>query len=131
LSLVVWDIDHFKKINETYGHPFGDDVIRCVAQVIESHLRGSDFTARYGDEEFVTLLPDCDSGGAKVLAEKICKSIQQSGCGLNVIGFNLTVSCGIASQQGIDRDKTLFKRADYALYKAKATGRNRIVAEDE
>ncbi|MES9991945.1 MAG: GGDEF domain-containing protein [Candidatus Thiodiazotropha sp.] len=131
LSLVVWDIDHFKKINDTYGHPFGDDVIRCVAQVIDSHLRESDFTARYGGEEFVALLPECDAEGARALAEKISQVIQQSGCCFNVIGLKLTVSCGIASLHGPDRDETLFKRADDALYRAKVSGRNRVVVEDD
>ncbi len=131
MSLVVWDIDHFKKINDNYGHPFGDDVIRCVAQVIDTHLRESDFSARYGGEEFVALLPDCDAEGARTLAEKISLAIQQSGCCLNIVGLNLTVSCGIASLHGSDRDETLFKRADDALYRAKVTGRNRVVVEDD
>jgi diguanylate cyclase len=131
LSLAIWDIDHFKRINDNYGHTFGDDVIRCVAQVIESNLRDSDFTARYGGEEFVTLLPDCDADGAKALAEKINRAIQQSGCCFSTIGFNLTASCGIASLHGPDPDGTLFKRADDALYRAKVTGRNRVVAEDD
>lgn len=131
LSLAVWDIDHFKKINDNYGHPFGDDVIRCVAQVIQSHLRESDFTARYGGEEFVALLPDCDAEGARVLAEKICQVIRQSGCCLNALDFNLTASCGIATLYGADRDQTLFKRADDALYRAKLSGRNRVVAEHD
>ncbi|WP_316366537.1 GGDEF domain-containing protein [Candidatus Thiodiazotropha sp. CDECU1] len=131
LSLVVWDIDHFKKINDSYGHPFGDDVIRCVAQVIDTHLRESDFTARYGGEEFVALLPGCDADGARSLAEKISLAIQQSGCCLNIVGLNLTVSCGIASLHGPGRDETLFKRADDALYRAKVTGRNRVVVEDD
>lgn len=131
LSLVVWDIDHFKKINDNYGHPFGDDVIRCVAQVIDAHLRESDFCARYGGEEFVALLPDCDAEGARTLAEKISHAIQQSGCCLSVVGLKLTVSCGIASLHGPDRDETLFKRADDALYRAKVSGRNRVVVEDD
>lgn len=131
LSLAVWDIDHFKKINDNYGHPFGDDVIRCVAQVIQSHLRESDFSARYGGEEFVALLPDCDAEGARILAEKICQVIQQSGCCLDPIDFKLTASCGIATLHGADRDDTLFKRADDALYRAKQSGRNRVVAEND
>jgi diguanylate cyclase len=110
---------------------FGDDVICYVAQVINSHLRDSDFTARYGGEEFVALLSDCEAEGARVLAEKICKAIQQSGCCLNIIGFNLTASCGIASLQGLDRDETLFKRADDALYRAKVGGKNRVVVEND
>jgi diguanylate cyclase len=129
LALAVWDIDHFKKINDTYGHPFGDDVIRCVARVIETHLRDSDFTARYGGEEFVALLPDCDAEDARSLAEKIGQAIQQSGCCLDIIGLKLTVSCGIASLNGPGRDETLFKRADDALYRAKVTGRNKVVLE--
>ncbi|MES9969575.1 MAG: GGDEF domain-containing protein [Candidatus Thiodiazotropha sp.] len=131
LSLVVWDIDHFKRINDTYGHPFGDDVIRCVAQVIESHLRDSDFVARYGGEEFVALLPNCDAEGARLLAEKISQAIQQSGCCLNTMGLELTVSGGIASLHGPGRDETLFKRADDALYRAKVSGRNRVVVESD
>ncbi|MEW8505788.1 MAG: GGDEF domain-containing protein [Candidatus Thiodiazotropha sp.] len=131
LSLAVWDIDHFKMINDNYGHPFGDDVIRCVAQVIQSHLRESDFTARYGGEEFVALLPDCDAEGARILAEKICQVIRQSGCCLDALEFNLTASCGIATLYGADRDETLFKRADDALYRAKLSGRNRVVAEND
>jgi diguanylate cyclase len=131
LSLAVWDIDHFKKINDNYGHPFGDDVIRCVAQVIQSYLRDSDFTARYGGEEFVALLPDCDAEGARILAQKICQVIQQSRCCLDPIDFKLTASCGIATLHGKDRDEALFKRADDALYRAKLTGRNRVVTEND
>ncbi|MET0071205.1 MAG: GGDEF domain-containing protein [Candidatus Thiodiazotropha sp.] len=131
LSLVVWDIDHFKAINDRYGHPFGDDVIRCVAQAIDSHLRDSDFTARYGGEEFVSLLPDCSAGDAKCLAGKICRVIQERGCRLSDISLGLTISCGIASLHGNETAEMLFKRADDALYRAKTTGRNRVVVEFE
>ncbi|PVV07687.1 MAG: hypothetical protein B6D72_17870 [gamma proteobacterium symbiont of Ctena orbiculata] len=131
LSLVVWDIDHFKGINDRYGHPFGDDVIRCVAQAIDSHQRDSDFTARYGGEEFVSLLPDCGAGDAKCLAGKICRVIQERGCRLDEIRLGLTISCGIASLHGHETAEMLFKRADDALYRAKATGRNRVVVEFE
>jgi diguanylate cyclase (GGDEF)-like protein len=80
---------------------------------------------------FVALLLDCDAEGARVIAEKIGKVIQQSGCCLDPIGFNLTASCGIATLHGIDRDETLFKRADDALYRAKLSGRSRVVAEND
>ena len=127
LSLIVWDIDHFKSINDTHGHQFGDEVISRVAQAIRFHLRDSDFSARYGGEEFVSLLPDCDSVSAKHLAEKIRGMIQRVGCEQLSRNAKLSISCGIAAFEPGDDADSLFKRADKALYSAKEQGRDRVV----
>ncbi len=129
LSLVVWDIDRFKSINDRYGHKVGDQVIACVARKISQRLRKSDFIARFGGEEFVALLSDCDAVGARELAEGLRKEI--AACSIEIEGFrvNVTVSCGIAELAQNEDDAKLFARADEALYRAKGAGRNRVCVD--
>jgi len=132
------DIDHFKIVNDTQGHLYGDEVIKRVAMLIQQALRGKDdFAARYGGEEFVLLLPGASLESAMKVAERIRQLIKMAGSPAPShpvpqpeIGLWTTVSCGVASVQdveGIDRRRLLLA-ADTALYTAKAEGRNRVCA---
>jgi len=127
LSLLVMDIDHFKKINDTYGHDVGDVVLKTFAGVLRGIVRQSDICARFGGEEFVVLLPNTDLEGAKVLAERIRTAVAKNPVEHGSIVIVFTVSVGISqyrkSMQNIDE---LIKEADIALYRAKEGGRNRV-----
>lgn len=129
LSVIFFDIDHFKKINDDYGHECGDIALTSAANCIKESLRGSDVLYRYGGEEFVILLNDTDIDGAKILAERIRKSIENNtiAYGLNII--KLTASLGISTLRGNDTSEMLINRADEAMYKAKENGRNQIQLE--
>ncbi len=126
LCLAVWDIDHFKSINDRFGHQAGDRVLQCVAAKITDRLRRSDFTARYGGEEFVSLLPDCDSADAVRLAEKLRQAISHCDHATDLGQVQVTLSCGIAILDPNESDSALFARADAAMYRAKTGGRNRV-----
>ncbi|MBF0499744.1 MAG: diguanylate cyclase [Candidatus Riflebacteria bacterium] len=130
LSVVMMDIDHFKKINDTFGHPVGDKALRIVSTILRQHVRVHDVAARYGGEEFALLLPQTDLEGARVLAEKIRQMIERASLTLEdkqVLRCN--ISAGVAQLDGITMDKpmTLIQCADKALYQAKEDGRNRVV----
>lgn len=127
-SLLALDIDHFKKCNDTYGHLFGDKVIRTVAQILQGNVKGRDLPARIGGEEFVALLPDTPLKGACVLAERIRTTIAAGRIRRNngeLIG-NITLSIGVAHYQAGESLKAFLERADQALYAAKNSGRNRV-----
>jgi two-component system cell cycle response regulator len=128
-SLLLTDIDHFKKVNDTYGHPIGDVVLRGVAQVVRDCVRKIDLAARYGGEEFAVVLEGTDQAGAKQLAERIRTEVQKQVFQSDKGPFSVTLSLGIAVYPDDARDKkTLISLADQALYHAKRTGRNRAVA---
>jgi len=127
-SLLMIDIDHFKKFNDRYGHQTGDLVLKEVAMVIRDGLRASDIVARYGGEEFAVVLPNVDRDDAMVVAEKIRKQIEEHNIvqeyGKEVL--HVTVSIGVATLTfGMTRDQ-LISEADRALYRAKGEGRNRV-----
>ncbi|MBI5015777.1 MAG: GGDEF domain-containing protein [Deltaproteobacteria bacterium] len=125
LSLVVFDLDHFKTINDTFGHRAGDQVLKAVAQIAGSHLRQADFFARYGGEEFVALLPETRLDAAVAAAEKVRRAVEAfrfHSRGKRVV---VTLSCGAAELGGDDALASAFERADRALYRAKGAGRNR------
>jgi diguanylate cyclase len=125
-SLLMLDIDHFKSINDKYGHPAGDEVIRNVAAILRAALREEDVPGRYGGEEFGVLLPDTPAAGAEVIAERIRRRIE--GAALARSGLRATVSIGIAEIGPEDVDYTVcISHADRALYAAKERGRNRSV----
>lgn len=128
LSLLAIDLDHFKAINDKHGHSRGDEVLRQVADAIQSVCRSSDQTFRYGGEEFVVLLSNTDAEGARVIAERICETVKR----LDFDGdLATTVSIGVSTRKN-DRQEhieTLFDRADRALYQAKTQGRNCVVLE--
>ncbi len=124
LSLIMCDIDHFKQINDNYGHAVGDEALRHTCGVIEKQLRATDFLARWGGEEFVVILPDTDADGAVVFAERLREAVETSR-GPNDIA--LTLSFGVAEYDPEeDPEKGLLSRADRALYEAKEAGRNRV-----
>ena len=129
ISIVIIDIDDFKKINDTYGHTAGDETIKALAKVMLKESRKSDMVARWGGEEFVILLPGADTEGAKIIAEKIKKATQmlEMKTAANK-SFGLTISLGV-SMIDIQRDlgiEAAIIRADKALYEAKKSGKNRV-----
>lgn len=125
--LAVWDIDHFKAINDTVGHKAGDKAIRCLAQQLSKTCRKSDFVARYGGEEFVMILDGLSAESALQVAEKIRASIEDVDFRHAGKPVRITASCGISEVRMQDDPDSLFERADRALYRAKADGRNRCV----
>lgn len=123
LSLLMIDLDHFKKINDTYGHSTGDSVLKNVAKIMQDACRTEDIVARFGGEEFVMLLTNCETDSAIHKAEKLRASIEAS----KPEGLTVTSSIGIATLSPNDTFDLLFNNADKAVYEAKATGRNKVV----
>ncbi len=133
LSLLLLDIDHFKKFNDTYGHLVGDDCLQMVANCIRQYVtRPQDLAARYGGEEFVVLLPDTPEEGALRVAEKIRQKIEESGFRISDEVLHLTVSIGVCTvcPHEADATKAIFCWADEALYQAKGQGRNQVVVRE-
>lgn len=128
LSMVVWDIDNFKMINDNYGHAAGDRVIKVVAQMLADNIRETDFVARFGGEEFVLLMPQTELEAAGQVADKLRIDIQNTPFHFRDTGVTVTISAGIAQYQADETAASLFERADAALYKAKEAGRNQIKA---
>ncbi|HEX5910578.1 MAG TPA: GGDEF domain-containing protein, partial [Thermoleophilaceae bacterium] len=125
-TAILLDLDHFKQINDRFGHGAGDDVLAAVGDVMRSTLRDSDFAGRYGGEEFLMLLPDTDQEGGLEAAEKVREAIQ--GLELAQVDRAITASLGVASFPGDAMDSdTLVRQADRALYAAKGAGRNRVM----
>ncbi len=124
LSLIILDIDHFKLINDKYGHAAGDSVIRQLARTVMSCIRNTDMLFRYGGEEFTVLLSNTAPGGAVLLAERIRRAVEKTACIYNDITIPVTVSLGVAFFKEGDTEASLFERADNALYQAKYEGRN-------
>lgn len=128
-ALLLADIDHFKVVNDTYGHVLGDKVIRAVAHVLRSNIKGRDVAARLGGEEFAVLLPQTSLTGAAAVAEQIRGTVAQGRIcrpdGNESIG-QVTLSVGVAIAQAGDTLEALLERADAAMYTAKRAGRNRV-----
>lgn len=124
-SLILADIDHFKRVNDTWGHDVGDAVLRAFAEMLREHVRDCDLVARLGGEEFIVLLPSTDLLAAQASAERLCEATRQ----LRVATFpeQLTASFGVTLHAPDDDLHLLLKRVDIALYEAKHTGRNRVV----
>ncbi len=129
VSLLVWDIDHFKKFNDLYGHMVGDKVLLAVTSKLSSFIKDKYFLARYGGEEFVMLLPSVDANGAFEFAKKIKQEVSQIKYLLKAKPLKVTISCGIAEMRDKDQAKDIFERADKALYEAKISGRNCVKLE--
>lgn len=129
ISLIMLDIDHFKKINDTHGHLFGDKVIRGVAEVLKANVKGKDAIARLGGEEFGVLLPETSLAGAQVLADRIRQMVEKGRIrrldGKDEIG-GITISLGVAELNPDESTAALLDRADKALYISKQNGRNRV-----
>lgn len=132
LSLMITDLDRFKTINDTYGHDGGDDVLREFAHRLRKNVRGIDLACRFGGEEFVVVMPDTEGAVAEKVAERIRAEIARSPFAVGREGktAEVTISVGVSSLlKGSDTVNDLVKRADIALYEAKNSGRNRVVAK--
>ncbi|MFZ2099614.1 MAG: GGDEF domain-containing protein [Oricola sp.] len=131
LCLVLIDLDHFKVINDTFGHPVGDDVLRFFAGVLSANVKGRDLAARYGGEEFVLVLPDTRTDEARHVIRRIMEQVEQTRLvlmqGKAPVG-KLTASYGVAQFRSGDDSLSLLERADARLYEAKKAGRNRVVS---
>jgi len=125
LSVVLVDIDHFKKVNDTYGHPVGDKVLKALAQILQDSIRSSDFACRWGGEEFALLMPETNLEAARDKAESVRQAVAEY---LFPKVGQLTVSFGVSYPDKDEFAKDFFERVDRALYKAKDEGRNRVVA---
>lgn len=134
LSVLMLDIDHFKKFNDSFGHGVGDQVLRLIAQVLRDKVRNVDLPARYGGEELIVVLPAADIAMATVVAERIRCAIAECHISRRSTGENLptiTVSIGVAQFRPGEAMMDLIERCDRALYLAKSNGRNRVVTESE
>ncbi len=125
-GMIICDIDHFKQINDTFGHPAGDEVIRNFAQLLKAACRHGDLVVRYGGEEFVMLLADCNMAAAVQRAEQIRKAFAEMRHPA-LDGKRVTVSFGVTENQPGDNSETMLRRADRALLAAKRRGRNNVV----
>lgn len=132
--LLLLDIDHFKRFNDTYGHQTGDQVLRLVAMTLRSNVKGKDLVARYGGEEFAAVLPGTDLDGAMAVAEAIRAAIQAKELLKRSTKERLgriTISVGVAVYHSSENAATLIDRADRCLYAAKNAGRNRVIRETQ
>jgi len=132
LSILIIDIDHFKQVNDTYGHPVGDVVLKGVADKIRGTIRNIDISARYGGEELAAILIGTDERGAMNMAERLRKAVMNKTFSEEKSTFNVTISIGISTYtKGIKRKEELIEKADKALYQAKRSGRNRSILWNE
>jgi diguanylate cyclase (GGDEF)-like protein len=127
LSVVMLDIDHFKKVNDTYGHRCGDFILKSTASICFSCLRESDVLVRYGGEEFICLLTETDGEGAAKTAERLRKAVEEHVNYFDTYTINVTISLGVAVMREDDTPEKMIERADCALYEAKRSGRNKVV----
>ncbi|MBF0622111.1 MAG: diguanylate cyclase [Magnetococcales bacterium] len=129
LGVLLFDVDHFKKFNDTYGHDQGDRVLQALAEAMKDHFRNVDFPCRYGGEEFVVILPSCGIEGSKIAAERFRERIEN----MVVDGLKVTISIGISvyPYHNIDNAELMLKAADEALYQGKKAGRNCVKLADK
>ena len=130
-SLILLDIDHFKKINDTHGHPAGDHVLKCIAQTLQSCARQSDLCFRYGGEEFLILLDNTSSLNAKLICERFRSTIEAQNIYFGNEAIPVTASLGCAMFRAGEPLENLVSRADKALYSAKEGGRNCFVSAED
>jgi diguanylate cyclase len=134
LSLMLMDIDHFKKFNDSYGHLTGDQVLRLVAIAVKQNVKGQDISARYGGEEFAVILPDTTLRSAITVADQIRRAVMNKELMKRSTGEHLgrvTMSIGVAALGQGDSAQALIERADVCLYAAKRAGRNRVIGETD
>ena len=127
LVLMVWDVDLFKAVNDTYGHKAGDKVLKQLATSLANGIRETDFIARYGGEEFVMLMTGSPIEACKQVADKLRTNLEKIGFHFRGKSITVTASCGLSAYREEESPEQLFERADKALYKAKEQGRNRCV----
>jgi diguanylate cyclase (GGDEF)-like protein len=128
LSLLMIDVDHFKRVNDNYGHLAGDQVLRAIARIMVNHVRPTDLVARYGGEEFITVLPDINLTAAKVVANRMCRAVSAADMvtAEGTVLPTVTISIGLARMRAGDSMDEFIRRADAALYLAKKKGRDRV-----
>lgn len=127
LSIILFDLDHFKNINDTYGHLAGDEVLKSISSRLEAVLRNSDIAGRYGGEEFTVILPNTDAEGAAILAERLRKEVEESEIIYDGQKIPVTISIGVTLlTDNIENHEMLLNQADTALYYCKENGRNQI-----
>lgn len=126
LSMILFDLDDFKLINDTYGHAKGDDVLKKVADLVQSHLRKGDELGRWGGEEFIVICSECDAEQAYLVAERLRETLANASWD----ALQVTASFGIARRQAGEDLATLYERADEALYVAKRAGKNCVKVAD-
>ncbi|WP_300455127.1 GGDEF domain-containing protein [Desulfobacula sp.] len=132
LSVIMLDIDHFKRVNDTYGHLIGDNVLKMIGKLIKDSIKGKDIAARFGGEEFILTLPQTPLKGAYALAEQIRLNLQKMNLKIKDTGESIgqiTISLGVALYKEGESIEAVIQRADNALYHAKNTGRNKTVTE--
>lgn len=129
LGLLMLDIDHFKSVNDTYGHQVGDRILKSVASIIRSILREGDVLVRYGGEEFLAILPAAASEDLRLIGERIRRATEESSHPEGDQTIRVTISIGGAAypNQNVEKESALLELADDSLYKAKETGRNRVM----
>ena len=126
-SIVMFDIDHFKKVNDAYGHQCGDFILKSVSSRISAAIRNIDFLFRYGGEEFCCMLPETNREGAELVAERFREAIMVMENNFNGAVINITISLGVANlRSDTESPSALIHQADEALYRAKREGRNRV-----
>lgn len=126
LSLLMLDLDHFKRVNDRFGHSVGDDVLRQTASTIGACLRSMDMVFRFGGEEFCVLLSATSHEAAHTVAERLRKAVEAQAAAEGAIPLSVTLSIGLATLRDVESPRCLLQRADRALYQAKASGRNRL-----
>ncbi len=131
LALVVWDVDHFKRINDRFGHKAGDKVLKVIASLLADNVRETDFLARYGGEEFVMLMIGASAGDTQRVADKLREAVAHCGFHYKGEAVPITISCGVAQFREGDSIESVFERADQALYRAKDSGRNCCMVADD
>jgi len=127
LTLAVLDVDYFKKINDSYGHPAGDNVLKILAELFRKRTRESDFIARFGGEEFMLILTETDAESALSVADKLRQTVEEAKFHFRDNRVPVTISCGLTGYREGDDKGNLYERADTALYEAKESGRNRCI----
>jgi diguanylate cyclase (GGDEF)-like protein len=131
LSLVVLDVDHFKRVNDTWGHPAGDAVLIGVARCMEEQVREGDVVARIGGEEFALVLPGANLNVARAVAERLRLSVAAANFSEPAAGVKVTASFGVAQMGPSELPKSLIRRADQAMYAAKHAGRNQVKLSEQ
>ncbi len=126
LTLMLMDIDHFKQVNDQYGHDMGDRVLQAVSDLLKQSMRDQDFIGRWGGEEFLSILPDTDFSHAGDSAERIRKSVEELELYSDDIRVCITLSIGITQYRADELLSDAIARADVALYESKSAGRNRV-----
>ncbi|MGB5445784.1 MAG: GGDEF domain-containing protein, partial [Psychromonas sp.] len=126
ISLLLIDIDHFKKVNDSYGHIIGDNILKYFVGNIQNILRTDDIFVRYGGEEFIVLLPKVNIDESLIVAEKLRRSVEHNAYRKNELNIPITISIGVSQYQHNETLENLISRADLGLYRAKQSGRNQV-----